>query len=881
MRAPSDSENVMTREVFKSPVRLVISLIIVILVIDVGVTMLLRAFPIYYNNLKGLVDAVVLVVLIGPVLYFLVFKPMLHFIVRNVRLQKEDQVLYEITQGVTSALNLEELLKLIHTSISKVLYAENCFFALYDQEKSKFSFSYFVDKYDDAPEGWVSLEKSCTAYVLKKGESMLMPGDLFMKLSEKGEVELIGSFSPSWMGIPLKTSSKTIGILVLQHYEKENVYDEGHLRFLDSIASQVANVIERKRAEENLEKSFSLLSATLESTADGIVVVDKNRKITDFNRKFAELWHIPESVLKNRNGEELKAYMIRQMKEPDVVRKVNDEIYKDEEKTSFDIMECKDGRIFERYSQPQRMEGKVLGRVWSYRDITERRKSERELQASEERFRTVFENSPIGIEIYNGDGIQLDINKTALDIFGIAKKKDSLGFNLFSGTSLNTDLKNKLLRGDRISYTSSFDFEKVKKLGQYKTSKQGKSELHYSITPLKSNDKTVVGYLMLIQDITERLNAERELKEQEIRYRTLFESANDAIFIMGRSIFINCNRMTLQIFECENKDDFIGHSPWELSPEYQPSGYTSEKLAQEKIEDAFNGTPQRFYWKHRTLKGNLFDAEVVLNRVEMDGAYYLQAVVRDITERKKADDLLKENEIRLRELNASKDRFFSIIAHDLKSPFNAILGFSDLLTEKIREKDYDDIEDLSGLIQTSAERTMNLLTGLLDWARSQTGRVKFEPKTISVRDIVDETIDSLKDVSDHKSIGIDVDIKEVEEVYADEVMMGTVLRNLVSNAIKFTHMGGKVAIAARQDNGMTLFKVKDTGIGIEKENLKKLFSIDEGYSNPGTLNEQGTGLGLLICKEFVEKHGGHIWAESEKGNGSTFWFTFPRKNGVN
>ena len=876
-KSSSNNSSKITREVFRSPARLVISLILVILVIDIGITFLLRALPISYNSVAGLLDGLILIILIGPALYFLVFRPMLNFMVSGTRLQKEDLVLYEITEGVTSTSNLEELLKLIQESISKVLYAENCFFALYDHEKDRFSFPYFVDKYDDTPEEELSLEKSCTAYIFKQGKSMLIPGDVFLKLVDEGEVELVGSFSPSWVGIPLKTSSKTIGVMVLQHYEEENVYDEGHLRFLDSIVSQVTNVIERKRAEEELEQSFSLLAATLEATADGIAVVNKSKRITHFNKKFIEMWSIPEPILNERDDAKLRSFMFNMLNDPDAYKNITEEIYNDEERTSFDFLEFADGRVFERYSQPQRSEGRVLGRVWSYRDITERRKAERELQNSEERFRTIFEKSPIGIEIYDADGIQIDINKTALGIFGIAKKGDTLGFDLFSGTSLNTDLKEKLLHGKQVDYTASFDFDKVRRLNQYKTIKQGKSELHYSITPLKSNDKAILGYLMLIQDITERLKAEKDLKEKENRYRTLFESANDAIFIMGRERFVNCNQMTLEIFDCENKDEFLGYTPWKFSPEYQPDGRTSENSAKDKIEDAFNGTPQRFYWKHATKSGRLFDADVVLNRVEIDSAYYLQAVVRDVTERKKSDDLLKESEIRLRELNASKDKFFSIIAHDLKSPFNAILGFSDLLNEKTKEKDYNDIEELAGLIRTSAERTMNLLTGLLDWARSQTGKVKFEPRIVSVTEMLSETIESLKDVADHKSIGIDIEISGDDKVYADEDMAGTVLRNLLSNAIKFTNMGGRIMVSAEQNDGKTLFKVQDSGVGIEKEDIEKLFRIDEGYSLPGTLNEKGTGLGLLICKEFVERHGGHIWAKSEIGKGSTFSFTIPRE----
>lgn len=868
----------LAKEIYKSPSKLVLFLIVSILFFDI-VFSILSDFILPDDRITStIVSGMLLVIVILPLLYLLVRKPTLKYVSENTtRLQLEIQVLEEITEGVTTTSNLGELLKIIQNSISKVLYAENCFFALYDYDKGLFSFPYFVDKFDEPPEGALAMETSCTAYIFRKGKAMLIPTKALEKLIQQGEVELVGSFSPSWVGVPLKTSSKTIGVLVLQHYEQEDVYDEGHLRFLDSIASQVANVIERKRAEEELEQSVSLLTATLESTADGILVLDDSREIVNYNRKFAELWKIPESVLAKRDGKRLRSIMIDQLKDPDSIIKANAEIYRDEDRVSYDFMELKDGRIYERYSQPQRADGKVIGRVWSYRNITDRREAERELQESEAKFRTVFERSPIGIEIYDDKGIQVDINKAAMEMFGIDEQNKSLGFNLFDGTSLKPELKEKLLQGLQIDYIALYDFDEVKKRDMYPTSRLGKAELHYFITPLKSKDMVVLGYLLLVQDITERLMAEKELREKENRYRTLFESANDAIFIMSKEVFINCNQMTLQIFDCDNKDDFIGYSPWELSPAIQPDGRRSEESAKEKINAALEGKPQRFYWKHSTKRGIPFDADVVLNRVEIDGVFYLQAVVRDITESKKAGDVLKESELRLRELNASKDKFFSIIAHDLKSPFNAILGFSDLLVEKTREKDYDDIEELADLMQKSSERTLNLLINLLDWARSQTGKVKFKPEIIDISEIANGATEALKDVAMHKSISIAKEIPLDSKVYADKAMASAVLRNLVSNAIKFTEVGGKIVISAEQNNGQILFKVNDNGIGMKKSDLEKLFLIDEGFSLPGTLNERGTGLGLLISKEFVEKHDGRIWAESEPGKGSTFCFTLPSK----
>ncbi len=250
-------------------------------------------------------------------------------------------------------------------------------------------------------------------------------------------------------------------------------------------------------------------------------------------------------------------------------------------------------------------------------------------------------------------------------------------------------------------------------------------------------------------------------------------------------------------------------------------------------------------------------------------------VLRDITERKNYEEVLKESGQQLRELNATKDKFFSIIAHDLRNPLNIVLGFSELLGENIREKNYDGIEEYSSFIKNSAERAMELLNNLMEWSRSQTGMIKFKAENIEIWTLVNEVVGLLKDNAGQKYISIKQEIPKDATVFADKAMFSTILRNLISNAIKFTHEGGKVLISARQHAKDMLISVADNGIGITKEILGKLFLLKENISTPGTKNEKGTGLGLLLCKEFVEKHGGKIWAESEEGKGSVFYFTLP------
>ncbi|MBA4408585.1 MAG: two-component regulator propeller domain-containing protein [Bacteroidota bacterium] len=230
---------------------------------------------------------------------------------------------------------------------------------------------------------------------------------------------------------------------------------------------------------------------------------------------------------------------------------------------------------------------------------------------------------------------------------------------------------------------------------------------------------------------------------------------------------------------------------------------------------------------------------------------------------------------KLYELNASKDKFFSIIAHDLKNPFNTIIGFSEMLKEDIRTIDLETIEEFAGMINTSAVQTLSLLENLLEWANSQTGKILFKPIPINLSGLLNEEFGILNDMAKGKNIELKNSITEDLTILADKNMLKTILRNLTSNAIKFTYKNGKVEVKAFIDNNHVEISVSDSGIGMTKETMAKLFRIDANLSTSGTENEKGTGLGLILCKEFVEKHQGKIWVETEVGKGSQFKFTLP------
>lgn len=238
----------------------------------------------------------------------------------------------------------------------------------------------------------------------------------------------------------------------------------------------------------------------------------------------------------------------------------------------------------------------------------------------------------------------------------------------------------------------------------------------------------------------------------------------------------------------------------------------------------------------------------------------------------KSEEISKLNH-KLNHLNNTKDKFFSIIAHDLRTPFNAIIGFSEILTDQIRKKNYENIEEYAVIIQNSSQRTMDLLQNLLDWARLQTNNFEFKAIDFLIHDLLRDTIDLLNDAASQKSIQIFNTIHKELTIHADKSMISTVLRNIISNAIKFSNPGGEIKISSEKIENEIVFSVTDNGIGISKDNLLRMFKIEENFTVKGTQNEKGTGLGLILCKEFVEKHGGRIWVESEEGVGSTFYFT--------
>jgi len=254
-------------------------------------------------------------------------------------------------------------------------------------------------------------------------------------------------------------------------------------------------------------------------------------------------------------------------------------------------------------------------------------------------------------------------------------------------------------------------------------------------------------------------------------------------------------------------------------------------------------------------------------------------MIEDITERIQAGAEIKFKNEQLNAINATKDKFFSIIAHDLRGPLGSFMELTEMMAGDSHHFTSDQEKELKLDLSHSARNVFNLLGNLLEWSQMQQGHTAFNPQIHDLKELLNESTKIVADSARNKAIEIVVNIHDEQEVFADTNMFQTIIRNLVSNAVKFSPKGGRVIIsAAPGENNTAVIALKDSGIGMSKEMLDHLFSIDTKSSRSGTDGERGTGLGLLLCKEFIEKHGGRIWVESEEGKGSKFYFSLPNNS---
>jgi diguanylate cyclase (GGDEF)-like protein/PAS domain S-box-containing protein len=439
------------------------------------------------------------------------------------RAEIERQVIFDISEGVNTTANLDALLKLIHRSIGKVLNAENCFVALYDKKTELLNMQFFVDKYDEMPPPF-KLGKGLTATVFRNHRPMLMNREVIQHLSEKGEIELAGTPPATWLGVPLITHNEIIGVLVVQSYEDESAYSARDLEFLSSVGNQIATAIERKRAEAEVQKNLSLLTSTFEATADGILVVDRNNNIVTYNKQFIEMWQIPEHIINTRQNEKTLNHVVSQLTNAQEFLETTKRLVAHPETKNYDILKCKDGKIYERYSHPQILDGKVVGRVISFRNITERKQVEEALTESEYKLRTLLESMNEGlVQVNNDDTIEF-VNDRFCEMTGYRRVEliGKIGYDIFldlEGRRIVDEVNKERLQG----VSSHYELCIRKKSGERMWTIVGGA-------PIINAEGIVTGTMGVFTDITERKIAEERLLHDAL-HDNLTGLANRKLFI--------------------------------------------------------------------------------------------------------------------------------------------------------------------------------------------------------------------------------------------------------------------------------------------------------------------------------------------------------------
>ncbi|MCK9641754.1 MAG: PAS domain-containing sensor histidine kinase [Prolixibacteraceae bacterium] len=442
-----------------------------------------------------------------------------------------------------------------------------------------------------------------------------------------------------------------------------------------------------------------------------------------------------------------------------------------------------------------------------------------------------------------------------------------------------------LLPPEVISHRRPF-FDQVLKTGKpcFFEDSRNNRWFYNRIFPTIDEYGKIVRMAVYTRDITDERQAQIALVQSEEKYRRLFETASLGIFqstLDGQVISVNPKFASM--FGYDSPEDVKINVKNTSTQLFADPNRRNELIQQMKDNPALNS----FEVLYKRKDGSYFEGQLYVSyiRDEKGEIDHLEGFVKDITKRKLNDQLLKESEEELRlkneeltQINAEKDKFFSIVTHDLRGPFNSIMGFTQLLTEIVNEKENPEIAEYAKIILKSSEKAMDLLNNLMDWTRSQTGRMKYKPEYFELTNFLHPVLQLFDEIAGQKNISIKKNLPISALVFADKPMIGTIFRNLVSNAIKFTHKGGEVTITAEVSHSNLTVEVRDNGVGIPNESIKRLFRIDQNFTTQGTGLEPGTGLGLILCKEFVDKNKGRIWVESEEGKGSNFYFTIPRHN---
>ncbi|HEX2867902.1 MAG TPA: PAS domain-containing sensor histidine kinase [Ignavibacteriales bacterium] len=387
---------------------------------------------------------------------------------------------------------------------------------------------------------------------------------------------------------------------------------------------------------------------------------------------------------------------------------------------------------------------------------------------------------------------------------------------------------------------------------------------------LRIKNKIALLEKQLQEEISRRKKAEAKLSESETKFNALLQSVDDIVFTLDKEQ--RHTGMYGKVFEKNPgvREKFLGKTVSDIMDKKEAA------LHCEVNKRALGGESLVYEWEADMLGRHIHYSTMLSPIRDAEGSVTgIIGIGRDISSQKEIEQSLLNYNKKLAELNAEKDKFFSILSHDLRSPFYGLLGVSKELYSRIDSYSREEIKHFAFEIRNTLERVYRWLDSLLQWSRLQSGRISCRPAEVSLRDVVGYTLELSSAGLLQKRIQITNEVDKNIKVYADRNMLELILQNLLSNAIKFTYPDGKIVIRAEESETEVTVSVTDNGIGMSGEYMEKLFRVDSPFSTNGTLNEQGTGLGLILCGDMVLMNKGKIWAESRQGAGTTFYFTLP------
>ncbi|WP_198013573.1 sensor histidine kinase [Crinalium epipsammum] len=682
--------------------------------------------------------------------------------------------------------------------------------------------------------------------------------------------------------------------------ELETKVQERTTALSSAIAQLQQQITERLDAQAELEQSLSLLRATLESTTDGIIVVDLLGKVRSFNQKLIEMWCIPESLILSPDDEQTLAFALDPLKNAQKFLSLVTELSEQPNLHSYDLLELNDGRIFEYYSQPQHLKEEIIGRVWSFRDVTERylaeqalqqtkaeleirvqertaslenaiaqlqsemaerQRTESQLYRSKERFRNLVETISDWVWETDENYRYTYCSPQIYNILGY-QPEQVIGKTLFDSMTAQEVW--------RVANLFSFITENQQPFKNIETTKIHQDGhpvvLERSAVPIFDCDGNFCGYRGIDREITERKQAEGMLRQQALA----FENIYDGIIITdNEGHIIDWNPSAERMFGY-TKEEVLGKST-----EFLHTPEEAAVINQEIVETVQHYGRWTGEIKFIGKNGTTGVCETVFVPVYNDASDQIAVVGvnHDITERKQAEVEMLKALSKEKELNQLKSRFISMASHDFRTPLSAILISSDLL--KAYSHKLTEAKKVGHLnqIQASVRRMTLLLDDILWMGKAASGKIDFKPQKVNLEELCQEVLDEIAIADCNKHQFIYKFQAESSLVEMDRKLIQQMLSNLLSNAVKYSPQEGDIKINITCKDGTAIFQVADSGIGIPSSDQARLFDGFQRASNVGNIS--GTGLGLAIVKNVVDLHRGTIQIDSTEGVRTTITICLP------